>query len=66
MHQTLPVGTKYRSTFYRRVVAMKHEAKLVYHWGAKGHCGMVPVPKYYVPILGGHVGEYVLADSIRE
>lgn len=59
---TLPPGTFYRVNGRKR--KMRFEAKLIYHWGKKGSCGMEAVAWYYVPIFGGHVGIYVLPKDI--
>jgi hypothetical protein len=60
----LPIGTLYYSKFYGDMVFSEHEGKLIYWWGAKGHCGMEAKPVYYIPILGGHVAEYVEPKEI--
>lgn len=62
---TLPVGTTYQSTYFGGVVKSEHEAKLIYRWGKKGECGMESQPIYYIPILEGHVGEYVTPDKVQ-
>jgi len=60
---SLPIDTIYRDRD-GQMVSMKYGAKLTYWWGAKGHCGMDPKPVYSVPILGGHVCEYVTPDQV--
>ena len=60
--EKLPVGIEYPSKFHGATVQSEHEGKLIYWWGAKGHCGMEARPVYMIPILGGHVCEYVDAE----
>lgn len=55
---TIPVGTRYVSTFHRRAVLSRYEGKLTWRWGRGAGA------YYIIPILGGHVCEWVPADCV--
>lgn len=55
---SIPIGTPFRSTFYGAEVLSQYEGKLTWRWGRGAGA------YYVIPILGGHVCEWVPVERV--